>query len=115
MRTSQIALASGILICLSVPASAQQGIQISKATYGVVNTNGVVIGAYCDATPSMATACDGKEFCQVYVDPRYLCPDPARGVEKSLIVEHSCNGKVMEKLSFPDTAQALLRCPIPGG
>ena len=114
MRMSRTALVSCILVLLSVPACAQQGVHVSKATYGVINSNGVFIGAYCDATPNMAAACNGKEFCQVYVDPWYTCADPARGVEKSLIVEYSCNGQPQEKLSFPDTAQALLRCPIPG-
>jgi hypothetical protein len=112
MRRLSVTLASGILVLLSVPACAQPGIQVSKATYGVIDTNGNVSGAHCDATPNMAAACNGKEFCQVYVDPRYTCPDPAYGIGKSLVVDYSCNGK-SDRLSFPDTAQALLRCPAP--
>lgn len=114
MRMSQISLVSGFLILLSVPAGAQQGIHVNKATYGVINANGVFIGAYCDATPSMAAQCNGKEGCQVYVDPRGLCPDPAYGHEKSLVVVYSCDGR-SETLSFPDTAQALLRCAFHEG
>jgi hypothetical protein len=110
LLTFRTALLAGI-VALSAPAFAGQGILVDKATFGVVNAQGSVIGGNCDATPNMSAACNGKEFCQVYVDSRYMCPDPARGMEKSVIVEWSCNGARQEKLSFPETAQALLRCP----
>jgi hypothetical protein len=112
MGTLRVSLLIGAVLLLAVPACAEQGLHINKATYGVVNEQGTLVGAYCDATPNMAQACNGKEFCQVYVDPRYLCPDPARNVSKVVIVEHSCNGKPQQALLFPDTAQALLRCPV---
>jgi hypothetical protein len=112
MRIRHLTLLASIAALLSAPAFAGQGLHVGKATYGVVNAQGTFVGAYCDATPNMAAACNGKEFCQLYVDPRYMCPDPARGTEKSVIVEYSCDGAPQEKLSFPDTAQALLRCPV---
>ena len=106
-------LVSASFLLLSAAASADT-IHIQKATYGVLDANGRVTNASCDATATMAAACNGKTFCQVYVDPRYLCPDPAYGQYKSLVVVNSCEGK-SETLSFPDTAQAVLRCPLAGG
>jgi len=89
-------------------ASAQSGIHVNKATYGVVG------GVSCDATERLRQQCNGKERCQVYVDPRGLCPDPAYGQWKSAIVNYSCDGKT-ETLSFPDTAQLVLECAIRPG
>ena len=109
-----VLLVSASLLLLSATAANADTIHIGKATYGVLDANGAVTNASCDATAAMAAACDGKTFCQVYVDPRYLCPDPAYGQYKSLIVTNSCEGK-SETLSFPDTAQAVLRCPLAGG
>lgn len=111
MHATRLIILAGIAGLITAPASAEQGLHISKATYGVVNSAGTLVGAFCDATPNMAQACNGKEFCQLYVDPRYMCPDPAHGIAKVVSVEHSCNGKPQETLMFPDTAQALLRCP----
>jgi len=107
-------LVSASLLVLSAGAEGADTIHIQKATYGVLSANGAVTNASCDATTAMAAACNGKTFCQVYVDPRYLCPDPANGQYKSLVVVNSCEGK-SETLSFPDTAQAVLRCPLAGG
>ena len=105
-RASQIfrLLVIASILALAVPAAAQQGIQIQKAIYGVVPH-----GPSCDATAAMRQQCNGKDGCGVYVDPRYLCPDPAFRKLKSLVVTYGCNGKV-ETLSFPDTAQAVLKC-----
>lgn len=113
MRSLRVSLLTGAVLLLSVPACAEQGLHINKATFGEINTSGQFIGAFCDATPNMAAACNGKEFCQLYVDPRYMCPDPAPGKPKSVIVEYRCDGKLQQALSFPETAQALLRCPVP--
>lgn len=106
--------ASGLPVVLvlvgfsALPVAAQQGIHVLKATYGLPN------GPSCDATASLRERCDGKEGCQVYVDPRYLCPDPAPRKEKSVAVLYGCNGQT-QTLSFPDGAQLALRCSIPQG
>lgn len=89
--------------------SANAALRIVSATYGVYDQNGRLAGPACDARPQMNAACDGKEGCQVYVDPRYLCGDPAPNKAKVLEVVYLCNGK-QELLRFPDTAQAALRC-----
>jgi hypothetical protein len=112
MRTLRVSLTVGAVLLLSVPACAEQSLHVNKATYGVYNAQMALRGQYCDATPNFVAACNGKEFCQLYVDPRYMCPDPAYGVGKSVVVEYSCNGQPQQSLSFPDTAQALLRCPV---
>jgi hypothetical protein len=111
MRTLRVSVIAGVVLLLSGPAFAEQGLHINKATFGEINTSGTFVGAFCDATPNMAEACNGKEFCQLYVDPRYMCPDPAYGKPKSVIVDYRCNGQLQQSLSFPETAQALLRCP----
>jgi hypothetical protein len=100
---------SGVLVLLAMPAAAQQGIQISRATYGVQPS-----GPSCDATRQLQQQCNGKEGCQVYVDPRYLCPDPAYGRLKSVVVVYGCNGR-MDTKSFPDGAQLFLQCSNSGG
>jgi hypothetical protein len=109
-----VLLVSASLLLLTATAANADTIHIGKAMYGVLDANGAITRASCDATPAMIAACNGKTFCQVYVDPRYLCPDPASGEYKSLVVTNSCEGK-SETLSFPDTAQAILRCPLAGG
>lgn len=95
-----------LLLCNSVHAQ----LQVSSAWYGIVNSGGSVAAPRCDAKPNVAAVCDGKEFCQIYIDPRYLCPDPAYDRQKSLDVNYTCNGKQQQVLSFPDTAQLVLRC-----
>ena len=114
MRTLRVTLFCGMFALLAVPACAGQGLHINKATYGVVNSQGTFIGAYCDATPNLAAACNGKDGCQVYVDPRYLCPDPAYGRPKSVVVVYGCNGRTNTS-SFPDGAQLFLQCANSGG
>lgn len=104
-------LSLAIMVSLSAfPALAGEGnLRINKAIYGVAGN-----GPSCDATPSLRRQCDGRDGCQVYVDPRYLCPDPARGREKNVTVNFTCNGR-SETQSFPDGAQLALRCPNTGG
>ena len=109
MRAYRLLFITSILVQLAVPAAAQQGIMINHADYGVQPR-----GPMCDATDRLARQCDGKEGCQVYVDPRYLCPDPAYGRPKSVVLVSTCNGKT-ETRSYPDGAQIVLRCPIKGG
>jgi hypothetical protein len=99
----------GIVVAFADPAAAQQGVQIERATYGVQPS-----GPSCDATLALQHQCNGKESCQVYVDPRYLCPDPAYRQPKSVIVAYSCHGAADTK-SFPDTAQLVLQCRSAGG
>ena len=68
-------------------------------------------GGWCDATRQMVNACNGKNYCQVPVDARYLCKgDPARGRNKSLLITYSCHGKLQAPIAYPDFAQAVLRC-----
>ena len=97
-------LAIASILARFVPAAAKQGIQIQKAVYGVVPH-----GPSRHATAAMRQQCNCKEGCCVYADQMYLWPDPAFRKLKSLVVTYSCNGKV-ETLSFPDTAQAVLKC-----
>lgn len=66
---------------------------------------------WCDALPQMAASCNGKAYCQVAVDPRFLCNgDPAPGHQKKLRVGYHCNGKQQAPVAWPDFAQAALRC-----
>ena len=109
MRVNRLLVIAGMLVALALPAAAEQGIQISRATYGVQPS-----GPNCDATRQLQQQCNGKEGCQVYVDPRYLCPDPAYGRPKSVVVAYTCNGRSDTK-SFPDGAQLLLQCTRTGG
>lgn len=87
-------------------ATAHAQLSIDSARWGLAS------GPSCDARAKMAAACNGKEFCQVYVDIRSgLCgSDPAYGRVKSLVVTYRCYGQSQKALSFPDGAQALLRC-----
>ena len=105
-----ILILSATIVFLTCYGTAQAQLHILDARYGIVGSNGRVASPSCNASASMSKACNGKEFCQVYVDPRYLCPDPAYGRGKSLDVSYMCNGKKQDIVSFPDTAQALLRC-----
>lgn len=69
-------------------------------------------GAGCDATTNIARACNGKEGCEVYVAPPYVCQrDPAYGQFKRLDVEYSCGGAVQRRLAFEDRTLAQIRCP----
>ena len=109
MRATRLLLITSILVPLAIPAVAEQGVQISRATYGVQPS-----GPSCDATRQLQQQCNGKEGCQVYVDPRYLCPDPAYGRVKSVVVVYGCSGR-MDTKSFPDGAQLVLKCSNSGG
>lgn len=106
-------LVFGMMLMLTGVASQAQ-LHIGSAKYGVPGPAGTVSGPSCDATASMSAACNGKPICQVYVDPRYLCGDPAQGKYKSLDVDYSCNGQPQPRLSHPDGSQALFRCSNPG-
>ena len=109
MRVPRLWLIPVLLVLLCSPAAAQQGVQINRAIYGVQPS-----GPSCDATASLGQQCNGKEGCQVLVDPRYMCPDPAFRREKSVVVTYTCNGK-QATISFPDSAQLALKCPSTAG
>jgi hypothetical protein len=105
------------LVASGLTGSALAQLQVQSARWQVINGN-----AGCDALRQVADACNGRSFCQIYVDPRYLCGgDPAPGRLKSLNVGYSCYGRQQPTLAFPDGSQALLRCDnnssggIPGG
>lgn len=88
------------------PSPPASHLQITQARWEV---NGG--GPWCDATPQMAQACNGRRFCQVAVEPRNLCSgDPAPGRYKTLEIRYNCNGRPQSVLGFPDGSQALLRC-----
>lgn len=97
----------GAVALMLAATSVQAEIHINSAKWGVAGEDGRVADG-CDATEKMAKACDGKVFCQVYVDNRYLCGNPT-AKWKVLEVAYTCGG-AEELLSFPETAQALLRC-----
>ena len=86
----------------------------------VINARWEVIGGgpWCDATPQLARACDGRGQCQLPVDGNYLCGgDPAAGRGKRLDVKYMCNGVIQQPLGFADFSQAILQCgtgPIGG-
>ncbi len=109
MRPATLSLAIVVALSAASAIAGQGNLRVNKATYGVLGS-----GPSCDATASLRQQCDGRDGCQVAVDPRYLCPDPALRREKSVVVNYSCNGKT-ETLSFPDGAQLALRCASTGG
>lgn len=91
------------------PAPVRGGAQHLQITSARWEVNGG--GAWCDATPQMAGSCNGRQFCQVPVDPRNLCNgDPAPGKYKTLEVRYTCNGRPQSTMGFPDGSQAVLRC-----
>lgn len=105
----------GAVALMLAATSVHAEIHINSATWGVAGGDGRVTDG-CDATKQMAQACDGKVFCQVYADNRSLCNNPSNKW-KVLEVAYTCGG-AEELLSFPETAQALLRCeasPEPTG
>lgn len=68
-------------------------------------------GDWCDARPQLSNACNGRNFCDVPVDPRYLCGgDPAPGRNKNLTISYSCDGRMQQPIAYPDFAKAVLRC-----
>jgi hypothetical protein len=68
-------------------------------------------GASCDATADLVNTCDGKRFCQLLVDPRYLCNgDPAPGQEKRLDIRYACDGERQPPVAFKDFSEVRLRC-----
>ncbi len=68
-------------------------------------------GAGCDATEQLVRACDGKRFCELFVDPRYLCNgDPAPKKKKRLDVRYACNGERQPPAAFDDFSEVKLRC-----
>ncbi|WP_338847525.1 hypothetical protein V8J88_02280 [Massilia sp. W12] len=68
-------------------------------------------GAWCDATPQMGVACNGRRYCELRVEPRNLCDgDPAPGRYKTLEVRYNCNGRQQSAVGFPDGSMAALRC-----
>ncbi len=82
------------------------GLQVMNARWEVVGG-----GAWCDATPQMARACDGRGACQLPVDGNYLCGgDPAYGKVKRLDIKYMCNGRVQPVVGFQDGSQAILQC-----
>jgi hypothetical protein len=81
-------------------------LQVQSARWEVIGG-----GGWCDATPQMAQACNGKSVCRIRVDERNLCNgDPAPGQLKSLDVNYSCDGRPKGPIGFPDFANAELRC-----
>lgn len=94
-----------LLFWLAAGAASAQ-LQVQSAYWQVIGG-----GAWCDAGRQMAEACNGKSYCQMYVDPRYLCGgDPAVGRAKTLNVTYTCAGRAQPVLAFPDGAQAVLKC-----
>jgi hypothetical protein len=91
----------------SVATGNERGkLQIYEARWEVIGG-----GAHCDATAQMVRACDGKSFCQMFVDPRYLCNgDPAPGQEKRLEIRYACDGERQQPVGFNDFSEAVLRC-----
>jgi len=86
-----------------------RALNILSARWGVAGPDGRVERRACNAAAEMANACNGKEQCQVSMYNRYLCGDPAPGEHKALEVVYSCGAR-REMLSFPETAQAILKC-----
>lgn len=88
-------------------ANGERGkLQVFEARWEVIGG-----GAHCDATRQLISACDGKAFCQTFVDPRYLCGgDPAPGQEKRLEIRYACNGERQAPVAFNDFSEAVLRC-----
>ncbi len=91
----------------SKPSGNDRGkLQVFSARWEVIGG-----GAHCDATDQLIRACDGKSFCQMFVDPRYLCNgDPAPGQEKRLEIRYACNGERQSPVGFNDFSEAVLRC-----
>lgn len=86
------------------------GLNISSARWGRASEHGRAREPACNASAALANACNGKSQCQVSAYNRYLCGDPVPGEVKVLEVSYSC-GRRQETLSFPETTQAVLRCP----
>jgi len=96
---------------LAPPSGRSRGtLNISFARWGVAGDRSRISHGACNASADLANACNGKSQCQVSVYNRYLCGDPAPGEVKTLDVTYSCGGRE-ESLRFPETTQAILRCP----
>ncbi len=81
-------------------------LQIQQARWEVIGG-----GGWCDATPQLVQACNGKRFCKISVDPQHLCNgDPAPGQLKSLDVTYTCDGRPKGPNSYPDLSQTTLSC-----
>ncbi|MBI3229944.1 MAG: hypothetical protein HYZ45_07130 [Burkholderiales bacterium] len=86
--------------------SIKNGLTVVNARWEVVGG-----GTWCDATPQLAGACDGRTSCQLPVDPKYLCNgDPAVGRQKRLDIKYLCNGNMQPQIGFLDGSQASLQC-----
>lgn len=95
-----------MLLFWLIAGSASAQLQVQNARWQVIGG-----GAWCDAGRQLAEACNGKNYCQIYVDPRYLCGgDPAVGRAKTLNVNYTCAGRAQPTLAFADGSQAVLRC-----
>ena len=86
-----------------------RAITVLSAWWGRNAGDGIAHEPACDVTRDVARVCDDKDQCQVSAYSRYLCGDPAPGKVKLLEISYAC-GRVEKTESFPETAQAILRC-----
>jgi hypothetical protein len=78
------------------------GIQVTRATYG--GNAGVPAG---NATENVATACNGRPFCDYLVSVNVL-GDPAYGVRKDFGVDYTCSGVPRNAYAGPEANGAHL-------
>lgn len=88
----------------------RNSINVLAARWGRGGEHGRVRDPSCNAAADLANVCNGRDQCQVSVYNRYLCGDPLPGEPKMLEVRFACGGRE-DVLSFPETSQAILRCP----